>query len=75
MAGRCDENRNELDEKQQQETEQLWNEAEFQKEVARFENSGILEKLNYDPIRVQAYMDRFTAAILKEINSTNEKLP
>ena len=74
MAGRCDQNRNDSEEKQQQDTEQLWSEAEFQKEVGRFENSGILEKLNNDPIRVQAYMDRFTAAILKELKSTNENL-
>ena len=66
--------RNESEEKPKKEPEQLYSEEKYQQLLQFIINSGILEELNYDPVKVKAFCDRLTADLVKMCEEQRAKL-
>ena len=67
--------RNDSEEKpKKKEPEQLYSEEKYQQILEFIFNSGILEELNYDPVKVKAFCDRLTADLVKMCEEQRAKL-
>ena len=58
-----DRNRNESEEKPKKEIKQLYSREKFEQIMEFTINSGILEDLNYDPVKIEAFVDRLAAEL------------
>ena len=56
-------NGNESEEKPKKEIKQLYSQEKFEQIMEFTINSGILEDLNYDPVKIEAFVDRFAAEL------------